>query len=196
MRAADASMTAARVIDATGCLVMPAFVNAHMHISYAHAVRGIFADDFVGRERLLEVFRLQSAMTEEEEYYTSLLAITELLKGGTVTFVDPGSTKSIDACLQVYAQTGCRVITGTSLIDQPDPRALPCFPTDDALARTEAFIRAYDHRLDDRVRAWAMPFGSDNASPELLAGAKRLADEYQTGMTLHHSGGSTLRLEE
>jgi 5-methylthioadenosine/S-adenosylhomocysteine deaminase len=191
-----ASVPAERVIDASGCVVTPAFVNAHMHISYAHAVRGIFPDDFVGRERLLEVFRLQSAMTEEEEYYTSLLAITELLKGGTVTFVDPGSTKYIDACLQVYAQTGCRIVTGTSLIDQPDSRALPSFPTDEALARTEAFIRAYDHRLDDRVRAWAMPFGSDNASAELLAGAKRLADSYQTGMTLHHAGGSTLRLEE
>ena len=196
-KAADlASVPAERVIDASGCVVTPAFVNAHMHISYAHAVRGIFPDDVVGRERLLEVFRLQSAMTEEEEYYTSLLAITELLKGGTVTFVDPGSTKSIDACLQVYAQTGCRVVTGTSLIDQPDPRALPCFPTEEALARSEAFVRAYDHRLEDRVRAWAMPFGSENASPELLSGLKRLADQYATGMTVHHSGGSTLRLEE
>jgi cytosine/adenosine deaminase-related metal-dependent hydrolase len=41
-----------------------------------------------------------------------------------------------------------------------------------------------------------MPFASDNASDELLSGAKRLADSYQTGLTLHHSGGSTLRLEE
>jgi cytosine/adenosine deaminase-related metal-dependent hydrolase len=191
-----ASVPAERVIDAAGCVVTPAFVNAHMHISYAHAVRGLFPDDFVGRERLQEVFRLQSAMTEEEEYYTSLLAITELLKGGTVTFVDPGSTKYIDACLQVYAQTGCRVVTGTSLIDEPDPRALPSFPTDEALARTEAFIRAYDHRLDDRVRAWAMPFGSENASDAFLSGAKRLADRYGTGLTVHHSGGSTLRLEQ
>ena len=190
-----ASIAAERIIDASGCLVAPAFVNAHMHISYAHAVRGIFPDDFVGRERLLEVFRLQSAMTEEEEYYTSLLAITELLKSGSVCFLDPGSTKHVEACLQAYAQTGCRVVTGTSLIDRPDPRALPCFATDEALARTEQFIRAYDHRLHDRVRAWAMPFGSDNASPELLAGAKRLADAYGTGVTLHHSGGFTQHLE-
>jgi cytosine/adenosine deaminase-related metal-dependent hydrolase len=41
-----------------------------------------------------------------------------------------------------------------------------------------------------------MPFGSDNASAELLSGAKRLADSYGTGMTVHHAGGSTLRLEE
>jgi cytosine/adenosine deaminase-related metal-dependent hydrolase len=65
-KAADlASVGAARVIDARGCVVTPAFVNAHMHISYAHAVRGIFPDDFVGQRRLLEVFRLQTAMNEE-----------------------------------------------------------------------------------------------------------------------------------
>jgi 5-methylthioadenosine/S-adenosylhomocysteine deaminase len=190
-----APISAERVIDAAGGLVTPAFVNAHMHISYAHAVRGIFPDDFVGHARLMEVFRLQSTMTEEEEYYTSLLAVTELLKGGTVCFLDPGSTKHIDACLQVYAQAGCRVVTGTSLIDRPDPRALPWFDTHEALARTERFIRTYDHRLDDRVRAWAMPFGTDNASPDFLLGAKRLADRYGTGLTVHHAGGSTLQLE-
>src|SRR6476661_4119352 len=61
-----------RTIDASGAVIVPAFVNGHMHISYAHAVRGLFPDDFVGRERLQQVFRLQSAMTEEEEYWTSL----------------------------------------------------------------------------------------------------------------------------
>jgi cytosine/adenosine deaminase-related metal-dependent hydrolase len=190
-KAADLqAMSAERTIDASGYVVTPAFVNTHMHISYAHAVRGIFPDDFVGRERLVEVFRLQLAMTEEEEYSTSLLAVAELMKSGCVTFLDPGSTKYLDACLQVYADAGCRVVTGTSLIDQPDPRPLPYFSTDEALAKTEQFIRAYNGRLDGRVRAWAMPFGTQNASRDLLVGAKRLADEYGTGMTLHHAGGN------
>jgi 5-methylthioadenosine/S-adenosylhomocysteine deaminase len=185
-------VAAERVIDATGFVVTPAFVNAHMHISYAHAVRGIFRDDFVGRERLTQVFQLQSAMTEQEEYATSLLAIVELLKGGTVSFLDPGSTRHIDACLQVYADSGCRVITGESLIDVDSPLALPRYSTAEALARTERAIKTYDHRLDDRVRAWAMPFSTDTATPELLAGARRLADEYGTGMTIHHSSGGAL----
>jgi cytosine/adenosine deaminase-related metal-dependent hydrolase len=193
-KAADlASVSAERVIDARGMVVTPAFVNGHMHISYAHAVRGIFADDFVGQRRLLEVFRLQSAMTEEEEYATSLLAITELLKSGTVTFVDPGSTKFLDACMQAYADSRCRVITGESLIDLPDERALPRYSTDEALARTERLIRRYDHHLDDRVRVWAMPFGNDNSSAALLSGAKRLADEYGTAVTIHHSSASRVR---
>ena len=148
-----AAVGADRVIDARRMVVTPGFVNGHMHISYAHAVRGIFADD-VGSP-LSQVFRLQSAMTEEEEYWTSLLAVIELMRSGTVTFVDPGSTRFVDACLQVYADAGCRVVTGTSVIDRRSDLLLPTFSTDEALRRTEAFMRTYDRRLDGRVRAWA-----------------------------------------
>ena len=189
-------VAAERTIDATGGVLTPAFVNGHMHISYAHAVRGLFPDDFVGRDRLREVFRLQSAMTEEEEYWTSLLAVIELTRSGTLTFVDPGSTRYLDACLQVYAEAGCRVVTGTTVIDLDSDLALPRCPTAEALARTDGFIRAYDRRLQGRLRAWAMPFSSDTASSDLLRGCKRLADTHGTGMTIHHNGGSTRMLEE
>ena len=37
-----AALRADRVIDAKRLLVTPGFINGHMHISYAHAVRGIF----------------------------------------------------------------------------------------------------------------------------------------------------------
>ncbi|MDQ6671488.1 MAG: amidohydrolase family protein [Chloroflexota bacterium] len=181
---------AERTIDASGGVLTPAFVNGHMHMSYAHAVRGLFPDDFVGRDRLREVFRLQSAMTEEEEYWTSLLAVIELMRSGTVSFLDPGSTKYLDACLQVYADSGCRVVTGAGLIDRPSDLEIPCYATGEALRRTESFIRTYDHRLEDRVRAWAMPFSTETCSQQLLAGARRLADVYGTGATIHHAGGA------
>jgi cytosine/adenosine deaminase-related metal-dependent hydrolase len=189
-------VSAERTIDARGCVVLPAFVNGHMHVSYAHAVRGIFPDDFVGRKRLREVFRLQSAMREEEEYWTSLLAIIELLKSGTVTFVDPGSTKYIDACLQAYADAGPRVISGAGVVDRHSDLALPLYPTDEALARTQRFIRVYDGRLGGRLNAWAMPFSADTCTPELLGGARRIAVEHGTWMTIHHAGGATSGLDD
>lgn len=181
-----AAETADRVIDASEMVVTPGFVNGHMHISYAHATRGIFPDD-LGRAYLPNVFRLQSVMTPEEERTTSLLAITELLKYGTTCLLDPGSTKHIDACLEAYAQSGCRIITGTHVADRPNPLNLPVSSTQAAISLMEQTIERYDGLLDGRVRAWAMPFSAEYSTPELLRAAKQIADQHRTGLTLHHS---------
>src|SRR5207244_2109113 len=134
-KAADlAGARADRVIDARHRVVTPGFFNGHMHISYAHAVRGIFPDDL--GSPLVHVFNLQAAMTEEEEYYTSLLAIVELVKNGTVCFVDPGSTKFPDACLQAYTDAGIRVILGECVTDRESPWRLPRYATGEAVARS------------------------------------------------------------
>ncbi len=180
-----AALPADRVVDAREMVVTPGFYNGHMHISYAHAVRGIFPDDVA--DRLVTVFQLQDAMTEEEEYHTSLLAIVELLKNGNTCFVDPGTTKFPDACMQAYEDSGCRIILGEGLTDIPEQRKLPLYSTEEAIRRIEHIIKTYDHRLNDRVRAWAMPFSAFNCTPELLKAAKKLADDYGTGMTLHHT---------
>jgi 5-methylthioadenosine/S-adenosylhomocysteine deaminase len=188
-----ADAPADRVIDARHLVVVPGFMNGHMHISYAHAVRGIFPDDL--GSPLAHVFRLQAAMTEEEEYYTSLLALVELLKNGTVCFVDPGSTKFPDACLQAYEDAGIRVILGEGVTDRDAPFTLPRYPTAEAIARTASFIEKWDGRLDGRLRAWAMPFSPETCSADLLRGLRRVADEQGTGLTLHHGSGPQARTD-
>jgi 5-methylthioadenosine/S-adenosylhomocysteine deaminase len=181
------AVVADRTIDARDMVVTPGFCNNHMHISYAHAVRGIFPDNLNPAVYLANVFKLQAAMTEEDEYHTSLLGITELLKSGTTCFLDPGSTKFLDACMQAYEESGCRIVVGAQVVDQPNPINLPVTSTEESIAIMEKTIQAYDHCLNDRVRAWAMPFAADYASEALLVAAKRLADQYQTGLTLHQS---------
>jgi len=191
-KAADmAGVTADRVIDARHLLVTPGFFNGHMHISYAHPVRGIFPDDL--GSPLVHVFNLQAAMTEEEEYHASLLAIVELLKSGTVCFVDPGSTKFPDACLQAYEDAGIRVIMGECVTDRESPMNLPRYATSEAIARTASFLGKWHGRLGGRLRAWAMPFSPETCSADLLRGLKRVADEHRTGLTLHHGSGPAAR---
>ena len=176
------------VIDASDMVVTPGFVNGHMHISYAHATRGIFPDD-LGSAYLPNVFKLQSIMTEEEEYHTSLLAITELLKYGTTTFVDPGSTKYLDRCMDAYKQAGCRIIVGAHVTDKTNQLNLPVSSTADALQTIATTIEKFDRKLDGRIRAWAMPFAPNVCTDELLLGSKRLADRYNTSLTLHYNNG-------
>ncbi len=180
------SVQAERVIDANEMVITPGMINGHAHISYAHATRGIFPDT-LGPDYLPNVFRLQAELDEEAEYCASLLAIVEMLKGGTTCFMDPGSTKYLDACMDAYEESGCRVITGTHVTDKPNPVNLPQYETAEAISIMENTIREYDHRLNDRVRAWAMPFDASYSTDEMLIAAKRLADEYGTGMTLHQT---------
>ena len=182
-----ADARADRVIDGRHLVVTPGFLNGHMHISYAHAVRGIFPDNLASP--LAHVFKLQMAMTEEEEYLTTLLGLVELVKNGTVCFVDPGSTKFPDACLQAYQDAGLRVILGECVSDREAPFPLPRYTTDEAVKRTAAFIEKWHGRLDGRIRAWAMPFSPETCSAGLMTALKRVADERRTSLTLHHGSG-------
>jgi cytosine/adenosine deaminase-related metal-dependent hydrolase len=182
-----------RVIDGRQLLVTPGFFNGHMHISYAHPVRGIFPDELASP--LVHVFNLQAAMTEEEEYHTSLLGIVELLKNGTVCFLDPGSTKFPDACRQAYEDSGIRVILGECVTDRESPWALPRYGTSEAVARTASFLAKWHGGLGGRLSAWAMPFSPETCTAELLRELRRLADEHGTGLTLHHGSGPQARTD-
>ena len=188
-----ASVRADRVIDARHMVVTPGFCNGHMHISYAHCVRGVFPDD--QGSPLKHVFALQSAMTEAEEHATTLLGLLELVKNGNVCFLDPGSTKFPDACLQAYEDAGIRVVIGECVIDRDSPLALPRYPTSEAIARTAAFVKRYDGKLQGRMRAWAMPFSAETCTTELIQASKRIADETGTGLTLHHNSGAQARAD-
>lgn len=188
-----ANVRADRVIDGRAMVVTPGFFNGHMHISYAHPVRGIFPDEQASP--LVHVFNLQAAMTEDEEYHATLLGLIELLKSGTVCFLDPGSTKFPDACLQAYQDAGIRVILGECVTDEESPWALPRFPPAEAVARTTSFIAKWNGKLDGRIRAWAMPFSYETCSTGLLQTLKRVADEHGTGLTLHHNTGQKARQE-
>ena len=181
------AVPADQVIDAREMVITPGFINNHLHISYAHAVRGIFPDNLDPGVYLANVFKLQGAMTAEDEYYTSLLGITELLKYGTTCFLDPGSTKFLDTCLQAYEAAGCRIVVGAQVADRSNPINIPVTSTEAAIATMEEAIKTYDHRLNDRVRAWAMPFSADYSTKELLLAAKKLADQHHVGLTLHQS---------
>jgi cytosine/adenosine deaminase-related metal-dependent hydrolase len=177
------------MIDGTGMVLTPGFVNGHMHISYAHAARGLFPDD-LGGAYLPNVFRLQGAMTGEDEYATSLLAITELLKYGTTTFLDPGTTTHLDECLGAYRAAGCRIIVGRSVQDKDTPLNLPVYDTDEAFEMTRDVISRIGGSPDGLVSAWSMPFSAEYCSPDLMSACYAAAEAADTRLTLHFTNGS------
>ena len=149
-----------------------------------------FADALAALDR-----DLGDRMTEEEEYHASLIGILELVKNGTVCFLDPGSTKFPDACLQAYEDSGIRVITGECVTDLQGRLNLPRYSVKEAVARTATFVGKWNGRLQGRIQAWAMPFSPETCSGELLRALKLVADEHKTGLTLHHGSGPQARAD-
>ena len=84
--AASLDPAGAEVIDADGMLVMPGLINAHTH-AYMTIHRN-YADDLAFFDWLEKVDQVEQGMTEEDVYWTTLLAIIEMLRSGTTCFVD------------------------------------------------------------------------------------------------------------
>ena len=188
-KSADLSAVAAdRTIDGSGMVLTPGFVNGHMHISYAHAARGLFPDD-LGADYLPNVFRLQQAMTADDEYATSMLAITELLKYGTTTFIDPGTTTHLEHCMGAYEKAGCRIVIGRNVQDRPNPLNLPVYGTDEAIRSTEDVIALAADESSGLITAWSMPFSAEFCTPALLEGCGQIAADHDTRATLHFTNG-------
>lgn len=173
------------VIDGKDTVVTPGFVNCHMHVNYSHIVRGVFPDDLPQQEYLRYVFRLREEMAPEEEYYTSLLAMAELLLNGCTTILEPGLVNSLEDVVRAVSTSGIRAVVGRSFLDQENPLTEKTIDGREAARITRSTIEGYDGKLGGRVRAWAMPFSPDYCSAESILKAREIASSHGVGVTIH-----------
>jgi putative selenium metabolism protein SsnA len=80
-----------RFIDARGGLIMPGFINAHMHY-YSAFSRG-FPGKGEGGRNFIEVlerlwWRLDKALAPDDVYYSALVCMADCIKNGTTTVID------------------------------------------------------------------------------------------------------------
>lgn len=133
---------AGRTIDATGMVVVPGFVQAHLHLCQT-LFRGL-AEDRPLLSWLRERIRpLEAAHTPESLRASARLGIADLLLGGTTSILDMGTVRHTDTLFETAAETGIRYTGGKALMDAGDgvPPAL--------LETTIAALREND-RLADR----------------------------------------------
>lgn len=77
----------ARVIDGTGKIALPGLINAHTHAAMT-LFRG-YADDMALQEWLqTKIWPREAFLQAEDVYWGTMLAITEMIKGGTTSFAD------------------------------------------------------------------------------------------------------------
>ena len=168
----------ARVIDATGHLVIPGLVNTHGHAAMS-LLRGL-ADDLPLMTWLNDyIFPAEAALVAPDfVYWGTLLSSVEMLKGGTTTFADMYYFR--DDMARATIDAGIRAVTGPHVIGFPTPD----FPTPEAsLADAAEFMERYqDHpTVVPAVAAHAL-----YTTPlEAVEAAFRLAERYDAPFQIH-----------
>jgi len=192
----------AEVVDCSGRVLTPGFVDAHAHLG-EELMRGLVPDDAAPDEWLPRwLLPTYAALTPEDERLSAELGIAQMLLTGTTTFCEAGTLLDWQAAAEAVSETGVRGQLGRWAWDLPTEPAAMRRSTDDALAACEELVAGVRATGCDRLTGAVILLGIGTASPELLAGAAALAERLDTPLaTMYASvapehGGRTLPLSD
>ena len=172
-----------RVLDASGCAILPGFVQAHVHLVQV-LFRGM-ADDLPLMRWLKErIWPLEAAHDEASLRASADLGLLELLTGGTTTILDMGTTHGHDVVLDAIARSGLRARSGKAMMDLGEG-VPPKLRESTADSLREAERQARDWHRHPRVRAAFCPRFILSCSEELVRGASALAHEWDSLLHTH-----------
>ena len=178
------------VVDLHGMTVIPGLVQAHMHVTQA-LFRGL-CDDLALMEWLRErTWPMEASHTMESNAASARLAAMELIRSGTTSLIDMGTTLHEDAVFEVMAETGLRGLFGKCMMDMGDD--LPSVMREEPAAcirETERLIRRWHMAENGRLRYAVAPRFVPSCSEALLASARDLAR--QNGLRLHTHASENL----
>jgi 5-methylthioadenosine/S-adenosylhomocysteine deaminase len=175
--------SAATVIDAQGRLVVPGFVQAHVHLCQT-LFRGLADDLDVVDWLRTRIWPLEQAHDEASLRASADLGIAELLLGGTTTVLSMETTRYTDATFESAAELGIRALIGPALMDRWEPGTeMIGQSTEEALSSVRALLHRWHGAEGGRLDVALSPRGPRNATPELWRACVALAAE--AGLVLH-----------
>jgi 5-methylthioadenosine/S-adenosylhomocysteine deaminase len=184
--------TTDRIVDAEGCVVLPGFVQTHIHLCQT-LFRGL-ADDLALIDWLKKrVWPLEAAHSEDSIAASARLGIAELIKGGTTCALTMETVHHTSEVFRVVQESGFRATVGKCMMDQGDE--VPAALQEETNQSVEESIRLLDewHGKDDgRMRYCFAPRFAISCTRELLETVGRLARERRV---LVHTHASENRLE-
>ena len=187
---------AREMIDASGAIVHPGFIDAHNHIVHT-SCRGIFSSFHDAESLPINFADWKASVTNADEAAATALAGIEMLRNGFTMFIEPGSLFSTEAGAEAVERVGLRALfSPLYLWDQRESfDAIPTLESPSLMTRApidhDRCIRQLDAELhrnrnaDALVRGYIFVYGEGTASPELLKAAHACARDNDVPLHLH-----------
>jgi 5-methylthioadenosine/S-adenosylhomocysteine deaminase len=174
-------------IEASGALVLPGFVQTHVHLCQT-LFRG-YADDLALIDWLRSrVWPMEAAHTPASLRASARLAACELLSSGTTTVLTMETVHDTDAIFEAVAEAGLRAIIGKCMMDaDASVPARLLEPTQASIDESLALHRRWHGTAGGRIHAAFAPRFALSCSRELLEAVGSLSASHGTLVHTHAS---------
>jgi len=193
----DSSLSATgpdEVIDGRGCLLLPGFVQTHIHLCQT-LFRGA-ADDLSLIDWLTRrIWPMEAAHTAESVFASARLGLAELIRGGTTCALTMETVRHTGAVFEAVDQSGFRATVGKCMMDKGDnvPPALS-EQTEDSIAESIALLDYWHGSDNGRIRYCFAPRFAVSCTRDLLERVSRHARE--RGVMIHtHASENKIEIE-
>lgn len=182
-----ASFSSVDVIDGRGCVLLPGFVQTHVHLCQT-LFRGA-ADDLALINWLKKrVWPMEAAHTAESVYASARLGIAELIRGGTTCALTMETVRHTDAVFRAVEETGFRATVGKCMMDKgQDVPSQLLEQTDASIAESLDLLDRWHGHADNRIRYCFAPRFALSCTRELLERIARLSIERSVMVHTHAS---------
>ena len=168
------------VVDAAGGLVLPGFVQTHVHLCQT-LFRGL-AEDLPLLPWLRDfIWPLEAAHDAASLRASARLACAEMLRGGTTAFLSMETVRGTETVFEAVEETGLMGVIGHCLMDQTGGYAALAVDIEEGLACCDALLDRWGGH--DRLRLAVAPRFALSCSEDNLRRAAVYARE--RGVMLH-----------
>lgn len=164
-----------KVIDGQNRVALPGFVNTHTHAAMT-LLRG-YADDMPLMDWLeKKIWPLEAKLTADDVYWGTMLAITEMIKSGTVCFAD--MYFFMDAAARAVANSGIRAVLSRGMIGVGPENEL-------AFSESREMVKKWHDSNDGRIKCMLGPHAPYTCPPDYLKRVIELSEELEVGLHIH-----------
>lgn len=175
------------VIDAQGALLIPGLIQPHVHLCQS-LFRGQ-ADDLELLDWLRRrIWPLEGAHDADSLYYSALLGIGELFRGGTTSIVDMETVHHTESAFEAIGDAGIRAVSGKCMMDWGEgvPPTLK-ETAEDSLRESVDLLEKWDGRFNGRLRYALTPRFAVSCSDRLMREVASLSHQYGVPVHTHAS---------
>jgi 5-methylthioadenosine/S-adenosylhomocysteine deaminase len=184
---------ASDVLDCSGKIVIPGFVNTHTHL-FQTLSKGLGSDVPLFDWFRKAILPFATILTEEDCRIAALLGCVEAIKSGTTClndfmYVHP-RPKLSDAVIEAMKQVGVRGVLSRGIVDSGRDHGMPDVLIEDDSEYgedCERLISNYQGAHNNTIQIWLAPASLWMSSPGAFRKAKEISKKHNTWLTWHCS---------